>query len=197
MIRFTWKALRFILRKSMGIDWRREILAERSLEEPIEEFKPKIKVTIRQATDNDLDKFKGIVSESKLELFKERFEEGRICLIALDGERVISFAWISSENEYEINCCIEVKLNEEEGYLFDDYTVPEYRYKGLQTALITKRLASLKEQAYRKALVFLWDKATYSRKAYSRVGFKGKQVVTLIILFGLKFHRWREFKGNL
>jgi len=197
IISFVWKASRFILRKSMGLDWKREIIAERSLGEPIEEIEPKIKVTIRQATENDLDKFKGIVSESKLELFKERFEKGRICFIALDGERVISFAWISSGNEYESNCRVEVKLNEGEGYLFDDYTLPEYRHNGLQTTLIAKRLAYLQDQGCRRALVFIWDENIQSRKAYSTVGFEGKRTVTLITLFGLKFHRWRKFKGSL
>lgn len=197
IIRFAGKASRFILRKSMDLDWRWEIIAERSLEEPIEEIEPRIKVTIRQATENDLDKFKGIVSESKLELFKERFEKGRICFIALDGEKAVSFAWISFENEYEGSSQVEVKLNAGEGYLFDDYTLPEYRHNRLQTALIAKRLAYLKDKAYRKASVLLWDKATYSRKAYRAVGFgKGKKVM-LVTLFGVKFHRWRKFEGCL
>ena len=34
-------------------------------------------------------------------------------------------------------------------------------------------------------------------KALAKVGFQGKETVTLITLFGLKFHLWREFRGKL
>ena len=196
-MRFAWKASRFILRKSMGLDWRREIIAERSLEEPIEEIEPRIKVTIRQATENDLGEFKGIVSESKLKLFKERFEKGRICFIALDGERAVSFAWISSENEYESNCRVEVKLNEGEGYLFDYYVSDEYRQGGIYTSLLAKTLEYLQNRGYQTAWAFVSSNNIPVRKAWRRIGFEGKRTVTLITLLGLKFHRWRKFKGNL
>jgi len=62
------------LRKTIGFIWGTEIVYEYLLEMPIEEIEPKIKVTIRAAVEDDLDKFKGIVNERKFELFKERFK---------------------------------------------------------------------------------------------------------------------------
>lgn len=197
IIAFSIRALRFVLRKSIGLDWRSDIIAERSLEKPIREVEPRIKVTIREATEDNLDKFKGIVNERKLELFRERFKKDRICFIALKQKKIAYFGWISLEDEYESNCQIKVKLNEREAYWFDCYTVPEYRQNGLHTALTTKALIYLKNKGYKKVLMLVWNNNIYSRKAFREVGFEGKKIITLVKLFSLKFHIWHEFRGEL
>jgi hypothetical protein len=84
---FTIRALSFILRKTIGFVWRTEIIYECSLEKSIQVVEPKVKVTIREAVENDLDKFNGIVNERKIELFRERFKKNRICFIALDQKK--------------------------------------------------------------------------------------------------------------
>src|SRR3989304_1955227 len=57
ILNFTRLAFRYALMKTIGLDWQRFILLERSLAEPIQEVVPRIKVTIRQATEDDLDRF--------------------------------------------------------------------------------------------------------------------------------------------
>lgn len=197
IVTFTKKGLRFLLRKSIGLDWRSEIIAERLLKEQIQEIEPRIQVTIRKAAENDLNKFKGIVNERKLEFFRERFRKGRVCFVAVFQEKIVYFGWISFEDEYEDNCQIKVKLNEKEAYWFDCYTVPAYRQNRLHTALTAKVLIYLKNKGYKKVLMLVWNNNVFSRRAFRKVGFKGKKIVTLIKLFGLKFHIWREFKGSL
>ena len=198
IIVFLIKTLRLILRKLLGIDWISEILFERSLEEPIQERNPRIKVTIREATEDDLDKFKGIVTETKFELFRKRFKkDGSICLIALDRERIACFAWISFEDEFESNAQVKVKLGEKEAYCFDAYTMQEYRNSGLHTAIFTKRLMYSRDKGYKKVLTLVQNKNVYSIKTVKKVGFRGKKIVTLVKLFGLKFHIWRKFKEDV
>lgn len=197
IIAFSIRVLKFILRRSIGLDWRSEIIAERSLEEPIQEIEPRIEVTIRIATEDDLDKFKGIVNERKFELFEERFKKGRVCFVALFQGKIVYFGWISFENEYESNCQIKVELNGKGAYWFDCYTAPKYRQNKLHTALTTKALIYLKNKGYKKVLILVYNNNIFSRKAFSKVGFKGKKIVTLIKLFGLKFYIWREFKREL
>jgi len=198
---FVSKALRFalfVLHKSTGFKWRSEIIAERSLDEPIHQIKPRISVTIRQATSEDLDKFNGIVNGSKLELLKKRFEiGGRVCFIALDKDKLAYFRWVSLEDEYESSSQLTIKLREREAYLFDAYAVPQYRQGRLHTAVTNEALLYLKDKGYEKALVAVFIHNTYARKALASVGFQGKRVVTLLALFGMKFHRWRKFRGNL
>jgi len=155
-----------------------------------------IQVTIREATEDDLDKFKNIVSERKRGFFRETFKKGRICFIALVGEKIAYLCWISFEDEYESNCRIRAKFNRKKAYLFDGYTVPQYRENRLHTPMITKRLVYPKNKGYGKARLLVWNENTYARKVVTKAGFKGKRIVTLIELFGFEFHIWRKFRGS-
>jgi ribosomal protein S18 acetylase RimI-like enzyme len=194
---FIIRALNFILRKTIGFIWRTEIIYECSLERSFQEVDPKIKVTIRAAVEDDIEKFKGIVNERKIELFRERFKKDRICFIALDKIKIAYFGWISFEDEYETNCQIRVKVKDKEAYWFDCYTVPEYRHNGLHSAITIKALLYLKGEGCKKVLTLVLNNNTYSRKAFRKVGFKEKKIVTLIKIFNLKYYIWRDFKEKL
>jgi ribosomal protein S18 acetylase RimI-like enzyme len=90
-----------------------------------------------------------------------------------------------------------VKLNEKEAYLFDAYTVPQYRQNALHTSVTTKALIYLKNKGYKNVLLLVFNKNIYARKALRRIGFKPKKMVTLIKIFNLKYYIWRDFKEKL
>ena len=191
------KALKFILRKTIGFIWGTEIIYEYSLAMPIEEIKPKIKVTIRTALKEDLDKFKGIVNERKMKLFKERFKKDRICFIALYQEKIAYFGWISFDDEYESIFQIKVRVENQEAYWFDCHTMPEYRQNGLHGAVTARALTYLKDKGCKKVLTHVMNDNIYSRKAFKKVGFTEKRMVTLIKIFNFKHYIYRDFKGRL
>jgi len=196
IIGFTSQAFKFALGKA-GFAWRRGIIAECFLEEIAQEIKPSINVSIRLATKDDLIKFRGMVSRNKLETFKKRFEKGRVCFIALDKDKIAYYRWASLENEYESNFDFTIQLNRNEAYIFDAFSQPQYRRCGLHIAITNKALIYIKSQGYKRVQVVVYANNTFARKTLAKVGFQGKQTVTLVTLFGLKYHLWREFKGNL
>ena len=197
IVTFTIKALKLILRKTIGFIWGTEIIYEYLLKMPIEEIEPKIKVTIRAAVEDDLDKFKGIVNERKIKLFRKRFKKDRVCFIALDQEKIADFGWISFDDEYESIFQIRVKVNDKEAYWFDCHTMPQYRLNGLHSAVTAKALIYLKDKGCKKVLTHVMKDNIYSRKAFEKVGFKEKRMVTLIKLFNFKHYIYRDFKEKL
>ena len=197
ILKFSWLGFQYILRKTIRLHWENTIMFERSLEEPIQEIVPRVRIRVAQATEDDLDKFKGIVDEDKRSRFKQRFEEGRICFVALDGKKVVAFTWLSLENEYEPDLQIEIKLNDEEAYFFDTYVLPEYRHNRLQSTMMAAKLMYLHHQACKRVISLVWDKNTYSIKALVSAGFRPKKAVTNFTILGLKFHRWQKYTGTL
>ena len=197
IVTFAIRALKIILRKTIGFIWGTEIIYEYFLEMPIEEIEPKIKVTIRTALKEDLDKFKGIVNERKMKLFKERFKKDRICFIALYQEKIAYFGWISFDDEYESIFQIRVKVNHKEAYWFDCHTIPQYRNNGLHGTITAKALIYLKDKGCKKVLTHVMKDNIYSRKAFEKLGFKEKRMVTLIKIFNFKHYIYRDFKGKL
>jgi GNAT superfamily N-acetyltransferase len=189
-------SVKFVLLKITGFRLLDGLFYDRSLEENIYEIRPKKKVVIRQAKENDLEKLYSLVDYKKYSVFKKRFSENKVCFVILNGEIVVGYAWLSVTNEYESNCRIEVRLQDREAYLFDDYVVPEYRHNGLQIALINTRLIYLKSRGYKTAIAIVFDKNTHSRKAYVSAGFQAHKSVILLSLFGCNLHHWQSILGS-
>jgi hypothetical protein len=195
--KFTWVGFRYILRKTLRIHWQTYTCFKRSLDEPIPNIVPKIPVEIRQATINDLPKFKEIIDEAKYDRFKQRFQEGNICFVALDKEKIVSFAWIGLCNKFEPELGVEVKLAEKEAYLFDAYVVPEYRNHGLYPVVGNSNLRYLCNLSYKQVFIFVDDTNIYSLKAVKFSGFNPNRALTCFSIFGLTFHLWHENPGTL
>ena len=190
-------ACRLALRKGLGIDRVRFIVAERLLDEPFEDIEPGIEAAIRRATADDLERLGRVVTESKLALFRQRFEAGRLCFVALDGEKVAFFGWISLEDEYEPHTQTTIHPGDADVYLYDAHTVPEYRGNRLYPATMTAALQDLKRQGYRKAISIVFESNLAARKAMRRMGFRGRARGTLTKAFGLCRRRRRRFEGEL
>jgi GNAT superfamily N-acetyltransferase len=196
VIHANWLTFRYVLRRTLSIDWQKTILFERSLAEPIKEVIPRIKVNIRQATIDDLVKLKDMVDTEKYTRFQQRLDQGNICFLALDEDKVAAFSWISFHNEYLTESRIEVKLKDKEAYFFDTFVDPVYRNNGLQAAMIPARLKYLRELGFEKVIGLVDDDNSYSLKALASAGYKPKKVSTLIKIFGLKIHRWKDIVGE-
>jgi RimJ/RimL family protein N-acetyltransferase len=194
--RSTWLFFRYFLRKTVRIDWRDTILFERSLADPVQQVIPKIKVNIRLATFNDLDKLKKLVDQDKYVRFQERLKHGNVCFIVLVEDIIVAFSWISFHNEYLSENQIEVQLKDKEAYFFDTFVDPAYRNKGLQAAMIPPRIDFLRNQGYEKIIGLVDDYNTYSLRALISAGYKPKKISRLIKIFGLKFHNWQEYTGK-
>ena len=193
IINFTFLIIRRLMRTILRIYWNKTIILERSLEEPIREITPKIPVQIMQVTKNDVKILRGIVDEGKYRRFEERFKKDRICFAALHEDEAVGYAWLSLDDEYEPGSKIDVKLNDKEAYLYDDYVVPKYRQNRLQSLLQTNKLKYLHTKGYQIAIGIVEGNNPIGLRTCISVGFVPKRTVTLISIFGFKFHRWQKY----
>ena len=192
------KTISFILRKSIGFYLQRSIIVERDLEKPIQEIKPTIDVTFREATIEDLDKFKGIVSEEKYKLIGERLKSKDYeCIIILHKGKIVFYVWMSFIETFSTVALITVKLDENEVYNFDYYTMLQYRGCKLGQAGIYYNLTYLKNKGYKKLKGVLLENNLLSRKVLHNHGYEAAKNVTLVKLFGLKFHIYSKAKEPL
>jgi hypothetical protein len=192
----AWTTCRRILRRVIGVDWKREILVERSLEDLIHIIEPQITVRIERATERDLSRFRDIVDDRKVEVFRERFKKGEVCQAAFDGDKVVGFNW-ANLHEYEADCETRGRLREREAYMFDGYTAPGYRQGKIAAAVATQLFLHLRDRGYRRVHGVIPDTNVLARKAWGSVGWRGTQAVMVVTIFGLKFRRWQRFTGAL
>jgi GNAT superfamily N-acetyltransferase len=163
----------------------------RPLDEPALDYPPKIPVTVREMTVEDLERFRhppAYLREHRLEEFAERLKTGRVGVIALSGDQVAGYAWLSLKNEIERWTNLEISLQQGEGYLFDLFIFPVFRGHGVYPTLQNYRFECLKGRGCRVAYGVVVARNFPALKWYERFGFTAVRQIGHIRILGLK---WR------
>ena len=106
-----------------------------------------------------------IIKQPELQVYIKGFKEqdGDICLVAECDSKIVGAVWVRIMNDY--------------GHVSDDMPslaislLPEYRGKGIGTALMKSMQEMVSRQGY-KGISLSVQKQNYAAKMYSRLGFK-------------------------
>jgi GNAT superfamily N-acetyltransferase len=124
---------------------------------------------------------------------RDRFRKGQICYVCRADGRIIHYRWYVSEPAWLP--FLKVTWDPEAG----DYTVlgafthPDYRRRGVNSALLQQGLARARELGLRRVVSFIADWNGPSLRATRRAGLEQTGTVTLWTL-GLK--TWHSYSGN-
>ena len=187
----AWLALRYALKKTIGLDWIKEIIVERALEEPVQTIVPAKDVVIKQANVDDIFKLNSLVNPQKYQLYQKRNDKGIVCFIALEGDKVIAYSWIKFTSRYQPKKSIP---DNKVAYLYDSFVSPKYRNKRLHSALTAARLQYLRQRGYLKVLT-AGQKDNPSFKTMVQAGFKPTKTVLLFTVFKLQFRLWHKISA--
>lgn len=106
-----------------------------------------------------------IINQPDLQVYIKEFGEqnGDICLVAECDSNIIGAVWVRIMNDY--------------GHVSDEMPslaislLPEYRGKGIGTALMQSMLETVSKQGY-KGISLSVQKQNYATRMYSKLGFK-------------------------
>ncbi len=106
-----------------------------------------------------------IIGEPELQVYVDRFGEGRadFCLLAEIDEKAVGAVWSRVMDDY--------------GHISDEIPslaislLPEYRGKGIGTALLKDMLVLLREKGYSQVSLSV-QKDNYAVKLYRKLGFR-------------------------
>lgn len=176
------------------LSYRRYSILSRSVFKPIPDINIRNHITTRIAMYSDLPKFEIIVTPMALENFSKRLKEGKICLIALDGDKIIYYSWISFVQEGFI------RIKDEEAYFFNSFTSPKYRNMGIHTKMTIERLRLIKQMGYEKALLIILPKNLAAKRALKKIGFEESGWASDLCISLLKIHYYvvtRKERGEV
>lgn len=127
--------------------YRRAFFLRKSLREPLHIPRPKVQVTIRQATLNDRALLETIASRWRVRRFLKKLEGGEICFVAIREQRVVAFrfagfAGTPSTEDAGLN------LGARETYIWGAYTLPQYRGRYIGSAIHVSMCRFLVDQGY-------------------------------------------------
>ena len=123
----------------------------------------------------------------------QRFAEGQVCAVAQAGADVVAYCWLTGAPVAVAESNRVLVPGPDEVYLYEAFTSPAWRGRGLFQALLLKLQQFANAQGRRRALIFVLADNVPSWRAIERAGFEMFQAVTKIEVLGLGF-AW--FRGS-
>jgi GNAT superfamily N-acetyltransferase len=102
----------------------------------------------------------------------ERFGGGRRCYAAFVEGVLVSYGWVSMEEEWVSELGLHIRLAPGNAYIWDCATLPEYRGRGLYPALLVYILGDLQEKGVRRVWIGADTGSVASQKGIVRAGFQ-------------------------
>jgi len=170
------------------LEYTRFIKFERSLTN-IPRIIPSIKIAVKPASINHIQKicartFRRRNCERKL---AKRLRNGHICFIAEERKKqIVGYFWVAFREIFLSEIGKKMKLSNGNAYLYNAFVFPEFRNKKVFEKMLEEILRFLRKKQFTKAYIGTRASNIPSLRGIRRVGYKPKEVVTLLRVFGLK-----------
>jgi GNAT superfamily N-acetyltransferase len=125
---------------------------------------------------------------------EQRLREGQVCAVALHGGDVVAYCWLSQRPVLVAEIDRLVVPRNDEVYLYDAFTLPAWRGRGLFRVLLLRLLAFAHAKPWRRALIFARAGNRASRRAIERAEFQLFRIAWRAELWGLEL-RWFQGLG--
>lgn len=147
-----------------------------------------MEIVVKVATGVDVKMMRKEIGTLKVNQFLKRMKEHKVCIIALIKDKIVYYRWISFERKNL------VPLEDKEAYLFDAYTLPEYRRLGIHTAGSVECLRVAKEKGCERVIASASLRNYPAQKTLRKLRFKEAGRVTLIKIPCFNWHcKWIEY----
>jgi GNAT superfamily N-acetyltransferase len=127
------------------------VVLGRSLMDPFPHLEPREKLSIRSFEHEHLDIVKQLDRPSEARLCAKRLEAGHKGLVAFYEDNPAGYTWGSLDPQTRLER-IHPKLDSGDVLCTDSFTAPEYRRKGIQTALTLARFHLFREMGCKRCI---------------------------------------------
>ncbi|HLI70121.1 MAG TPA: GNAT family N-acetyltransferase [Ktedonobacteraceae bacterium] len=102
----------------------------------------------------------------------QRFQQGKRCHIARVADQLVTYGWITFDEEHIGELGLTVRLLPGEAYIWDCGTLPEYRGRHLYPALLAHMLRELQNDGFRRVWIGMDADNLPSQAGVARAGFQ-------------------------
>lgn len=169
------------------IGYRRLLLLERSLAQPISDFTPRLPVRIDALKESEVADYLAFRPETARTRVSEALQSGQTCFTARHEGRIVSAAWITSRRAWIDYLECELELDADEAYLSDAFTLPAYRGQGIAPALCRQQLRHLLQFGYHRVIRSTVPENKSALHAHAKSGFR-----PFAVMRTLRIGPWRR-----
>jgi GNAT superfamily N-acetyltransferase len=133
-----------------------------------------------------------VANALKTDVVHRRFERGEICFAAVHEGKIVSYCWMAQGKIGIEEIDLAVSTQPDEVYLYDAYTLDEWRGKGLYPAVLKEMVIYAGLCGFSRTLIFVAANNTASRRGVLKAGFVEFEVATYFSILGIPFYRYSE-----
>jgi len=172
--------------------YRRVVVLERRLEDPINLVEPRLPVEIGLLRQDEVDAYLTFNPAVTLEEIHWRKEHGHQCYVVHDKGQIVHACWLAI-NKVRIDYLDrDFTLAPDEAYTYESFTVPAYRGQNLAPARLTYVQRLLREAGYRRMLAVVMPENRVAFRPIEKAGYRRVGKVGY-----LKLGPWRHDFGCL
>ncbi len=142
-----------------------------NLDEPRPAVVPRIPVEFGRLRPEQIDQLAHAMGDGVQAEVLRRIDAGKRCYVARAGDQIAAYGWVSLLEEHIGEFNLRVRLVPGEAYIWDCFTVPEYRRFGLYSALLIHILHELQSDGLCRAWIGADLDNLPSQRGIARAGF--------------------------
>ena len=156
--------------------YRRLILVERPLSEPVSNISPRVPVTVKVLAGSEIGAYMALRPQQHLAEIQRRLDEGHWCFAVWNDQRIIHVAWAAAQHAKIEYLSREMELAPDQVYVYDIFTAPAFRRSGAASIRSVEMMRYFRELGYQRLLgaVSPDDRSTFRQTVgYRRIGVIG------------------------
>jgi GNAT superfamily N-acetyltransferase len=173
----AWAALRdegpriFGLKLASELGYRKVLVLGRSLSEAIPAIESRLPLRVELLPAAAVDDYLAFRPNARRDRILSRWDAGDLCFVARYEGRIVACGWgaTAAWTDY-LQCAIELAPGD--AYLFDGYTLPDWRGRGVFQTLGAEQLRALQRAGHRRAIRATAVQNTVALHTHSRGGFR-------------------------
>lgn len=150
--------------------------------------KPKIKLKVDLIKEKDISEimktFKDFGKKAK-----ERFKLGHLCFGAKTDGKYVHLKWVAFNESYISEIDRTIQISPTEAYLYDSYTLPEYRGLGLTSAVMKKTVRYLSDMGIKKIYAIVRHDNYPMLRVKEKEGARKIGTILYTKILGIKFYK--------
>lgn len=152
--------------------YRRLLLVERPLDQPVADFTPRLPVDVAMLAQSEVDDYLVFRPGTTRRDIGGRLRSGEMCFVARHQGKIVAGVWVAVQPVWVsfLGCRIEVEAGE--AHIYDKFTAPAYRGYGIANAVRTFHLRHLQHAGFRRATGAVLPENVSSLRDDFRGGFR-------------------------
>jgi ribosomal protein S18 acetylase RimI-like enzyme len=165
-----WRSLVFLVLADLG--YRRLLLLERDLSEPLPAIEAKIPLDFSVLTPDELGEYLVFHDEDPRHELEARFGRGDECFVARSQGQIVCANWAAT-NEHTMRFVrYRLRIATGEVYVYDSFTLPAFRGRGVAPALAVHMIEHFRRAGLARATTLIEPENAANLRARAKSGYR-------------------------